>query len=157
MDYASSSSSVNCRISLILRIITSRPIVVTTIKPNPNQPSTMADEPTPLFTLPLPISWAMVLAATDAVCCHSTETRMKTHAMKMSANATCETAREGNGFTSFSDPVPSTSSCHPGKVARRIKQKNARITAMILISVSYAHRKACKRAHTVNTGTRRHL
>ncbi|GMF76103.1 unnamed protein product [Aspergillus oryzae] len=84
IDY---SSSVNCRISLMLRIITNKPIVVTTIRPNPNHPRTIAELPTPLLTLPLPMSWAMVLAATDAVCCHSTETSTKTDATKIRASA----------------------------------------------------------------------
>lgn len=82
-----SSSSVNFRMSLMLRIMNSSPIVTTTNKTNPNQPNTMADVPTPLLTLPLPMSWAMVLAATDAVCCHSTETSTNTEATKMRASA----------------------------------------------------------------------
>lgn len=126
------SSSVNCLISLILRIMTSRPTVTTTRRPKPNQPRTMADVPTPLFTLPLPMSWAIVLAATDAVCCHSTETNTNTDATKIKARAAWETGRDGKGFTSFSEPEASVSSCQPGKVARRIKQKKARITATIL-------------------------
>lgn len=125
------SSSVNCLSMLKLRIITSNPIVTITMRANPNQPRTIADEPTPLLTLPLPMSCAIVLAATDAVCCHRTETSTKTEATKISANATWDTGREGKGLTSFSEPSVSTS-CHPGNVARRMKQKNARITATIL-------------------------
>ena len=112
--------------------MTSKPTVTTTRRPKPNHPSTMAEVPTPLLTLPLPMSWAIVLAATDAVCCHSTETRTKTEETKMRARATWETALEGIGRTSFSEPVPSSISCQPGKVMRRIKQKKARMTAMIL-------------------------
>ena len=74
----------------------------------------------------------MVLAATEAVCCHKTETSTKTEATKMSARAICETGREGNGLTSRSEPLSSTSSCHPGKVAKRRKQMNARTMATIL-------------------------
>lgn len=130
-----SSSSVNFRISLMLRIMNSRPMVTTTNRTNPNQPSTMADVPTPLLTLPLPMSWAIVLAATDAVCCHSTETSTNTEATKMRASAVCETGREGKGFTSTSEPDSSRSSCQPGNVARRMKQKKARTTATMLKSM----------------------
>jgi len=98
-----------------------------------NHPSTIAVVPTPDLTLPFPRSCATIDAATDAVCCHSTETRTKTEAMKMIASATCETGREGKGLTSRSDPASSASSCQPGKVARRRKQMNAKTIAMILI------------------------
>ena len=50
----------------------------------------------------------------------------------MRARATCETGRDGKGRTSASEPRSSTSSCQPGKVARRMKHMNARIMAMIL-------------------------
>lgn len=116
----------------MLRIMTSRPIVTTTNRTNPNQPSTIADVPTPLLTLPLPISWAIVLAATDAVCCHSTETSTNTEETKMRASAAWETGRDGKGLTSTSEPDSSRSSCQPGKVARRRKQKKARMTATML-------------------------
>lgn len=116
----------------MLRIITSNPMVTTTMRPNPNQPRTMAEVPTPLFTLPFPRSWATVLAATDAVCCHKTDTSTNTDATKIRAKAAWETGREGIGITSRSEPLESISSCHPGKVARMIKQKKARMTAMIL-------------------------
>lgn len=121
--------------------MTSSPIVTTTIKPNANQPRTIADDPIPLLTLPLPMSWAIVLAATDAVCCHNTETSTKTDETKMRASAAWDTGRDGNGFTSFSEPLASASSCHPGKVARRMKQKKARIMATMLVSLSDCRRK----------------
>lgn len=126
------SSSVNWFSRLMLRIITSSPIVTTTNNPKPNHPRIIADVPTPLLTLPFPMSCAIVLAATDAVCCHNTDTRTKTDATKISARATCDTGREGNGFTSRSDPLASISSCQPGKVASKTKQKNARTMATIL-------------------------
>lgn len=97
-----------------------------------NQPSTMALVPTPDLTAPLPKSWAMTLAATDAVCCHSTETSTKMEAMKMMARATCDTGRLGKGLTSRSEPKEPSSSCQPGKVARRRKQMKAKMMAMIL-------------------------
>lgn len=74
-----------------------------------------------------------MLAATDAVCCQRTETRINIEAMKIIASATCETARDGKGLTSRSDPSKSTSSCHPGKVARRRKQMKAKISAIMLL------------------------
>jgi hypothetical protein len=119
----------------MLRIMTSRPMVTTTNKPNPNQPRIMADEPTPLLTLPLPMSCAIVLAATEAVCCHSTDTNTNTVATKISASAACETGREGNGLTSRSEPLASSSSCQPGNVASKIKQKNASTIATMLIPI----------------------
>ena len=69
----------------MLKIMTSSPIVTTINKANPNQPSTMAVVPTPLSTLPLPRSCAIIEAATDAVCCQRTETRMKMEETKMMA------------------------------------------------------------------------
>lgn len=93
---------------------------------------TMALVPTPLLTDPLPKSCAMMEAATDAVCCHSTETSTKMDATKMMASAICETGRDGKGFTSRSEPSESSSSCQPGKVARRRRQRNAKIMAMML-------------------------
>lgn len=127
-----SHSSVNRSNKLMLKIMTNNPIVTIIKSANPNQPSIIAEVPTPLLTLPLPRSWAIVLAATDAVCCHSTDTRTKTEATKISARAIWETGREGKGFTSRSEPRSSTSSCQPGKVARSTKQKKARIMATIL-------------------------
>lgn len=99
---------------------------------NENQPSTMALVPTPERTAPFPKSSDIVLAATDAVCCHSTDTSTKMDAMKMIASATCETGREGKGLTSRSEPTLSSSSCQPGKVARRRKQMKAKMMAMML-------------------------
>ena len=126
----SSVMSVNSR---MLRIITSNPIVTTINSAKPNHPSTIAVVPTPLFTLPLPRSCAIVLAATEAVCCQSTETRTKTEATKIRARETWETGREGKGFTSrISEPSSVVSSCQPGKVARRRKQKKARTMATML-------------------------
>jgi len=93
---------------------------------------TMADVPTPASTLPLAKSCAMMLAATEAVCCQRTETRTKMEAMKMMASATWLTAREGNGLTSRSDPSLSSSSCQPGKVASRRTQMKAKMIAMML-------------------------
>jgi hypothetical protein len=78
------------------------------------------------------MSCAIVVAATDAVCCHRTDTSTKTDATKMSAKAVWDTGREGNGLTSRSEPEESISSCQPGNVARRIKQRKARMTATIL-------------------------
>ena len=95
----------------------------------------MAVVPTPLRTLPLPRSWAMMEAATDAVCCHRTDTRTNIDAMKIIASAICETGREGNGLTSRSDPESSASSCQPGKVARSRRQMKAKTIAMILNAV----------------------
>lgn len=97
-----------------------------------NQPMTMALVPTPDLTAPLPKSWAIVEAATEAVCCHRTETRTKMEAMKMMARATWETGREGKGLTSRSEPSESSSSCQPGNVASRMKQMKAKTIAIML-------------------------
>lgn len=105
-------------------------------KVNENQPSTMALVPTPLLTDPLAKSCAITEAATDAVCCHSTETRTKMDEIKMMARATCDTALEGNGLTSRSEPSESSSSCQPGKVARRRRHRKAKTIAMMLSFVS---------------------
>jgi hypothetical protein len=112
--------------------MTSKPIVTMINSVKLNQPKTMAVVPTPLLTLPLPRSWAMMEAATEAVCCQRTETRTKIEAMKMMASAIWETAREGKGLTSRSEPWSSSSSCQPGKVARRRRQMNAKTMATIL-------------------------
>jgi hypothetical protein len=102
----------------------------------PNQPSTIADVPTPLITLPLPRSCAMIEAATEAVCCHNTDTRTKIEAMKMIARDIWLTGREGNGFTSTSSSEPCEDSrssvCQPGKVARRRRQMKEKTIATML-------------------------
>ena len=116
-----------------LNIITSNPMVTMISNENPNHPNIIAAVPTPLWTLPFPKSCAIVLAATEAVCCHNTLTRTKTAATKISARAACDTGREGKRLTSFSEPDSSISSCHPGNVARRRKQTKARIMATILV------------------------
>ena len=116
----------------MLKIMTSRPMVTMMSSVNENQPSTMALVPTPDLTLPFAKSSAIVDAATEAVCCHSTDTSTKMEAMKMMARATWDTGRDGKGLTSRSDPSLSSSSCQPGKVARRRKQMKAKIMAMIL-------------------------
>lgn len=74
----------------------------------------------------------MMDAATEAVCCHNTETSTKMEEINMMASAICETGREGKGLTSRSLPPASSSSCQPGKVARRRRQINANMMAMIL-------------------------
>lgn len=112
--------------------MTSKPIVTMMSKAKPNQPSTMAVVPTPLCTLPLPRSCAIIDAATEAVCCHSTETRTKIEAMKMMARDICDTGLDGNGLTSRSEPSLSSSVCHPGKVARSRRQMKAKMIATIL-------------------------
>lgn len=129
-QFASSDST------LILKIITSSPIVTIINSVKLNHPMTIALVPTPLLTLPLPKSSAMMEAATEAVCCQRTETRTKIAAMKMMARATCETGREGKGLTSRSEPSESVSSCQTGKVARRRTQMKAKMIAMILKHVS---------------------
>ena len=118
--------------TLILKIMTNNPIVTIISKANENQPMTMALVPTPLLTTPFPKSCAMTDAATDAVCCHRTDTRMKMEATKMMARAIWETGREGKGLMSRSEPSESSSSCQPGKVARSRRQTKAKIMAMIL-------------------------
>lgn len=125
-------SSVSRSSRLILKIMTSNPMVTIMNKAKPNHPKIMAVVPTPDLTLPLPRSWAIVLAATEAVCCHSTDTNTKTEAMKMRARATCDTGLEGKGLTSLSEPRSSVSSCQPGKVPRMMKQTKARTMATIL-------------------------
>lgn len=99
---------------------------------NENQPMTMALVPTPLLTAPFPKSCAMTDAATEAVCCHKTETRTKIDAMKMMARETCDTAREGMARTTRSEPSESSSSYHDGKVARSRTHRKAKMMAMML-------------------------
>lgn len=123
----------------MLNIMTSKPIVTMMSNVNENQPITMALVPTPDLTEPLPKSCAMTDAATEAVCCHRTETRTKMDEMKMMARAIWETGREGKGLTSRSEPSLSSSSCQPGKVARRMKQMKAKTIAMMLIFVRKGH------------------
>lgn len=108
------------------------PIVTMMNSAKPNQPRIIAAVPTPLLTLPFPKSCATVDAATDAVCCHSTETSTKTEAIKMRARPIWLTGRDGNGLTSMSEPASSRSSCQPGNVARMRKQKNERTIATML-------------------------
>jgi len=67
--------------------MTNKPMVTTINSAKLNQPSTIAVVPTPLRTLPLPKSWAMMEAATDAVCCQRTETSTNIEAMNMMASA----------------------------------------------------------------------
>ena len=117
----------------MLRIMTSNAMVTMMKSAKLNQPSTIALAPTPLFTDPFPKSDATCAAATDAVCCHSTETRIKIDAMKISATATCDTARDGKGLMSMSLPVAASRSwCQPGKVARRRNVTKAKMMATIL-------------------------
>lgn len=115
----------------ILNIITNKPMVTIMSNAKLNHPSTMAVVPTPLRTLPFPKSCAIIDAATDAVCCHKTDTRTKIEEIKMMARAIWETGREGKGLTSRSEPSRS-SSCQPGKVAKRSRQMNAKMMAMML-------------------------
>jgi hypothetical protein len=82
--------------------------------------------------LPLAKFCTIELAATDAVCCHNTDTSTNTEEIPIKVKATCDTGREGNGLTSRSEPLASISSCQPGNVARRMKQKKASTSATIL-------------------------
>jgi hypothetical protein len=123
--------------TLMLNIMTSSPMVTIISNANPNQPSTIAVVPTPDSTLPLPRSCAMILAATDAVCCQRTETSTKIEPMKMIASETWETGREGNGLTRSSTPSLSISSvCQPGNVASSRKQMKANTIATMLRLIS---------------------
>ena len=116
----------------IVNNMTSNPIVTMINNAKLNHPNIIAVAPTPLLTLPLPRSCAMVAAATDAVCCHSTDTRTKMELMKMMAKATCDTARGGNGCFDMTEPFESSSSCQPGRVASSRKQMKARMMATML-------------------------
>ena len=84
----------------MLRIMTNSPIVTMISNVKENQPKTIALVPTPDLTAPFPKSCAMTEAATEAVCCQSTDTRTKMAEMKIRARATWDTGREGNGLTS---------------------------------------------------------
>lgn len=74
----------------------------------------------------------MVDAATAAVCCHITDTSTKTEAMKIVANATCDTGLDGKGLTSCSDPSDPVDVCHPGNVAssRNVRKASTIATMM---------------------------
>ena len=133
LNHSSSSTSFFSR--CMLSIIVSNPIVTMISNTNPNHPRTIAAVPTPDLTLPFPRSCAISAAATEAVCCHSTETSTKIELMKIRARATWETGREGKGLTSFSAPI-SGSSCQPGNVARRMKVMKARTIATMLEFIS---------------------
>lgn len=70
-----------------------------------------------------------VLAPT---CCQNADTQPKAHPSPRAANATIDTGRDGKGFTSRTESSSSSSSCHPGNVARRRKVMNVNMIAMIL-------------------------
>lgn len=128
--------SVSLSRTMMLKIMTSRPMVTIMSSTKPNQPRTMEAVPTPDLMLPLPRSCETVAAATEAVCCQSTDTSTKMDEMKIRASATCETGRDGKGLTSTSEPVVASSSwCQPGKVASRMKVMKARMMATILESL----------------------
>ncbi len=122
--------------ALMLNSMTSRPMVTVISSTKPSQPSTMALVPTPECTLPLPKSSVTEAADTEAVCCQRTLMRMKTLATKMRASVIWHTGREGKGLMSISEPVSgSSSSCQPGKVARRMMQTKVRRMATMLSSL----------------------
>lgn len=117
----------------------------------------MADEPTPLLRLPLAKFCTIELAATDAVCCHSTDTSTNTEEIPIKVKATCDTGREGKGLTSRSEPLASISSCQPGNVARRMKQKKARTSATILYyMLAYCPCQGCEGLLTLNKETQQY-
>lgn len=120
-----------------------RPIVTMMSSANANQPMTMALVPTPLLTAPFPKSCAITDAATDAVCCHKTETRIKMDDMKMMARETCDTAREGMARTTLSEPSESSSSYHEGNVARSRTHRKAKMMAIILRKKSWSVLSFC--------------
>lgn len=123
----------------MLNIMTNNPIVTIINNVKLNHPITMALDPTPASTDPFPKSCAIILAATDAVCCHSTLTSTKIDAIKIIASATWLTGLEGKGLTSLSEPSESSSSCQPGKVASKRRQMKAKMMAMILPPNPSAH------------------
>ena len=109
-----------------------KPMGTMTRSAKPAQPKAIAVVPTPPATLPYAMAWAVVAEATDAVCCQRIETNINNMASVDVAKALRETAREGNGFTSRSDPLSSTSSCHPGNVSIRKRVTSARTMAAML-------------------------
>ena len=93
-----------------------------------NQPSTMALVPTPDMTLPLPKSWAITEAATEAVCCHSTETRTKMEATK---RATTMSSTSAVGTITRNDEVsedPKSSQRQEKKVMVVLSRETTRET-----------------------------
>jgi hypothetical protein len=74
----------------------------------------------------------MLAAADVAMCCHNIDTNAKSEASRSIPSASCDTGREGNGLTSRSLPCSSSSSCQPGKVARRSMAMKAKGTAVNL-------------------------
>lgn len=105
------------------------------ISPTANHPSTIAAVPTCPETAPY-----VSVSAIDAVellfiCCQSTETKTNPNERLIIPKATCETGREGNGFTSTSDPPSFISECHPGNVDRSRKHPKARTIAIYLCRI----------------------
>ena len=70
----------------------------------------------------------MVDAAALERCCQKLLSSDRTEATKRTARLTWDTARDGKGLTSLSDPSESSSSCQWGKVASRRMVKNAKAT-----------------------------
>jgi hypothetical protein len=74
----------------------------------------------------------MVEVAALERCCHRAATKAKTDAAETEMRATLDTALEGNGLTSRSDPSESSSVTQPGNVPRRTKQKAPKMMLMNL-------------------------
>lgn len=101
------------------RIMTRSPIQATMRKNVASHPSAIAPAPTCPVATPYVKNLTMVVAEELDRCCQKPVKRVRTQETTRQPNAALETTREGNGFTSLSDPLLVLSSCHPGKVASR--------------------------------------
>jgi len=113
MAYVSLSST------LIDKIMMTNPRATIMSSTKDSHPHTMAPAPMPPLAAPYVNAAAIAEAAAPAMCCQKLASRATMADAVVQPRATLETGRDGNGLTSIALPSEFSSSCQPGKVARR--------------------------------------
>lgn len=126
------SSSVNLSSNEILNIMTISPRVTSVMAENATHVKARLVVPRVVSIRTYSLESTEAANPTAPACVHVADTSKKMLDKKLSEPATCETAREGNGLTSRSEPLPLISSCHPGKVERRRTTMSADAAEIIL-------------------------
>lgn len=87
------------------------------LRNTPAHPSTIAVVPIRPLTAPYDRLPLITDAVELAICCHRTDIKVRSEAMKARPKATLLSVGEGRVFTSLSLPSASSSLCEPGKLA----------------------------------------
>jgi hypothetical protein len=110
----------------MFKIMRSKAMNIKMLRNTPAHPNTIAVVPICPSTAPYDRLPLITDAVELAICCHRTDIKVRSEAMRARPRAILRSIFEGKGFTALSMPSSSSSSCHPGKLAsiRMMKRRS---------------------------------